>query len=136
MSVEPGLRPLSPNASYSCNMQQAGDPGHSNLYVKGLPPDVDQGTLQQLFQAYGAIESCRIVRDVNTGVSKGYGFCKLSSREDAEKAIRAINGSSIRNHVLEVKYADVDAGPAPLGACLPLAERYYVSSIWALLRRP
>ena len=117
-------------------MQQSGEPGHSNLYVKGLPPDVDQGTLQQLFQAYGAIESCRIVRDVNTGVSKGYGFCKLSAREDAEKAIKAINGSSIRNHVLEVKYADVDAGPAPLGAIWALTERYYISRNRPQLRRP
>jgi RNA recognition motif-containing protein len=86
------------------------------LYVKGLPTELDQGTLQQLFQAYGAIESCRIVRDVNTGVSKGFGFVKFSTVQNAEDAIREVNGSTIRDHILEVKFADVDAGPAPLGA--------------------
>jgi splicing factor 1 len=95
-------------------------PQHSNLYVKGLPPELDQGTLQQLFQTFGAIESCRIVQDKITGLSKGYGFVKFSSVQSAQQAIDGLNGSTLGEHSLEVKFADTDAGPSPLGklSCL------------------
>lgn len=88
---------------------------HSNLYIKGLPLELEQGELQQLFQIFGAIESCRIVRDMSTGLSKGYGFVKFSAVQNAVDAIKGLNGSTLGSNQVEVKFADVDIGPAPLG---------------------
>ena len=96
-------------------MQPSGHPAHSNLYVKGLPSELEQGELQQLFQIFGAIESCRIVRDMSTGASKGYGFVKFSTVQNAIDAIKGLNGSTLGSNQVEVKFADVDIGPAPLG---------------------
>ena len=96
-------------------MQPNGHPAHSNLYVKGLPPELEQGELQQLFQIFGAIESCRIVRDMSTGVSKGYGFVKFSAVQNAVDAIKGLHGSTLGASTVEVKLADVDIGPAPSG---------------------
>ena len=96
-------------------MQPNGHPAHSNLYVKGLPLELEQGELQQLFQIFGAIESCRIVRDMSTGVSKGYGFVKFSAVQNAVDAIKGLHGSTLGSSTVEVKLADVDIGPAPSG---------------------
>lgn len=126
-------------------MQPNGHPAHSNLYVRGLPPELSQGDLQQLFQVFGAIEAVRLVREQSTGVSKGFGFVKFSTLEvrrllrefcryhcngvniacgslarcvlvqDAVEAIQAMHGSTLGSATIEVKFADVDLGTAPSG---------------------
>ncbi|KAK9790968.1 hypothetical protein WJX73_007835 [Symbiochloris irregularis] len=83
---------------------------HSNLYVRNLSPEVDQAVLQQLFQPYGQIESCRIVKNARTHASKGYGFVKYSSVESAHSAIQHLHGVLYGGGILEVKFADADAG--------------------------
>lgn len=89
----------------------AGGPSHSNIFIRGLPASLDQATLQQLFQSFGAIESCRVQKDQVTGLSKGYGFVKYASIEAAEHAIKSLDGSSLGGSQIQVKFAssDVDA---------------------------
>ena len=88
-----------------------GGPNHSNVFIRGLPASLDQSTLQQLFQSFGAIESCRVQKDQLTGHSKGYGFVKFVTIEAAEHAIQSLDGSSLSGSQIQVKYAssDVDA---------------------------
>ena len=88
---------------------------HANLYVRNLPTDLDEGTLQQLFQSFGALEDCRVVKEASNGVSRGYGFVKFSSVPAAEAAIKALNGATLSSNVLEVRFAEMDAVPALLG---------------------
>ena len=58
-------------------------PKHSNLYVWSIPRDMDERQLSTLFQKFGTVESCTIMRDVQTKQSKGYGFVKYVKFEDA-----------------------------------------------------
>ena len=89
----------------------AGGASHSNVFIRGLPASLDQLTLQQLFQSFGAIESCRLQKDQLTGQSKGYGFVKFASIEAAEHAIQSLDGSSLSGSQIQVKFAssDIDA---------------------------
>ena len=89
----------------------AGGPSHSNVFIRGLPASLDQLTLQQLFQSFGAIESCRLQKDPSTGQSKGYGFVKFATIEAAEHAIKSLDGSSLSGSQIQVKFAssDIDA---------------------------
>lgn len=88
---------------------------HANLYVRNLPTDLDEGTFQQLFQSFGALECCRVVREASSGKSCGYGFVKFSCVSSAEAAIKGVNGARLRSNILQVKFADMDAGPSPTG---------------------
>lgn len=54
-------------------------PGHSNLYVKNLPEDVTEQQLEALFRVYGGVDSCRLVRNLKTGASRGYGFVRYKT---------------------------------------------------------
>ena len=44
---------------------------HSNVYVKNLSEDVDELTLKGVFDKFGAVESCCVIRDVSTNSSRG-----------------------------------------------------------------
>ena len=62
-----------------------------NVYVKNLPPEMDEEGLQNEFQACGEITSVRVMRD-NRGQSKRFGFVMFSTHEEAENAIRLKHG--------------------------------------------
>lgn len=87
-----------------------GEATHSNLYVRNLTAEVDEGLLQRFFSPFGQIESCRIVKNARTQASKGYGFVKFGSVESAQDAIAQLNGTACAGSLLEVKFADADAG--------------------------
>ena len=91
---------------------------HSNLYIRNLGPEVDEAFLHQLFSPYGAIDSCRIVKNARTHTSKGYGFVKYSSVESAQEAIKHLNATQCGGSILEVKFADADAGRQGSGRLL------------------
>ncbi|KAL3133214.1 hypothetical protein ABBQ38_007101 [Trebouxia sp. C0009 RCD-2024] len=96
--------------------------GHSNLYVKNLPANVDEPALWQLFSRCGTIEAARVVRS-KAQASKGYGFVKFQHVQQAVDAIRTFNGFALNNHPLEVKFADQDAGP-PLSELASLFAQF------------
>lgn len=52
---------------------------HSNLYVKNIPEDVTEDQLTALFRVYGTVDSCRLVRNLKTGASRGYGFVRYNT---------------------------------------------------------
>ena len=61
---------------------------HSNVYVKNLSEDVDELTLKGVFDKFGAVESCCVIRDVSTNSSRGFGFVKFVQVHQAEAAIK------------------------------------------------
>ncbi len=78
----------------------------AKLYVGNLSFDTTDDSLQQLFVSNGyTIESARVIRDMNSGRSRGFGFVEMGSAEDAAKAIAQLNGFSLDGRALQVNEA-------------------------------
>ncbi|URE19304.1 CBS domain [Musa troglodytarum] len=75
-----------------------------NLYLKNLDDSIGDDNLRELFSGFGAIASCKIMRDKN-GASKGSGFVAFQSPEDASRALLEMNGKMIGNKPLYVALA-------------------------------
>ncbi|MBK9062743.1 MAG: RNA-binding protein [Acidobacteria bacterium] len=74
------------------------------LYVGNLPYSVNDNVLRSTFEAYGAVESARVISDRETGQSKGFGFVEMADG-DAQKAMSALNGQELDGRALRVNEA-------------------------------
>jgi polyadenylate-binding protein len=61
------------------------------LHVRSLPTDMKDSTLRELFEPFGTVTDVKVVQDRETGVGKGYGFVRMSTAEEAEKAVEGMN---------------------------------------------
>jgi RNA recognition motif-containing protein len=77
----------------------------SKIYVGGLPYSATEQELNSLFAAHGSVESARVITDKFTGQSRGFGFVEMSSGEEANKAISALNGTQMGGRTLTVNEA-------------------------------
>jgi RNA recognition motif-containing protein len=77
----------------------------NKLYVGNLSYEVQDRDLQQLFAQYGTVSSARVVMDRDTGRSKGFGFVEMSTDEEAEASISALNGHEVGGRALTVNEA-------------------------------
>ena len=75
------------------------------LYVGNLAYGVSDGDLQQLFEAYGTVQSVQVIMDRDTGRSKGFGFVEMGSDQEAQAAIAALNGKEVDGRSLTVNEA-------------------------------
>ena len=75
------------------------------LYVGNLSYDVTSSDLEQMFTAHGAVRSAEVIQDRETGRSKGFGFVEMSSDEEAQAAIAALNGQQSGGRTLTVNEA-------------------------------
>ena len=66
---------------------------NKKLYVGGLAYSVTDSQLQSLFASHGTVETAKVIMDRDTDRSRGYGFVEMSTQEEAEKAIAALNGT-------------------------------------------
>jgi RNA recognition motif-containing protein len=78
---------------------------NKKLYVGSLPYTTTEDELRSLFEAYGPIDSVRIVVDKMTGRSKGFGFVEMTNAEDAKRAVEEMNGSQLGGRTLIVNDA-------------------------------
>jgi len=75
------------------------------LYVGNLAYAVTDSDLQQLFGAHGTVQSAQVIMDRDTGRSKGFGFVEMSSDQEAQAAIAALNGKEVDGRNLTVNEA-------------------------------
>ena len=75
------------------------------LYVGNLSYDVTDDELRELFAAHGTVESANVIMDRSTNRSKGFGFVEMSTDEEAQAAIDALNGSEHSGRTLTVNEA-------------------------------
>ena len=75
------------------------------LYVGNLSYNVDSSELEQLFGQHGQVVSAQIINDRDTGRSKGFGFVEMSSDDEADAAITALNGQQHGGRALTVNEA-------------------------------
>ena len=66
------------------------------ILIGELPYDFTSLNLKELFKKAGKVKSASIIIDQNTGYSKGFGFVRMSSKEEAQKAIEILNESKIK----------------------------------------
>ncbi|MFQ5849531.1 MAG: RNA recognition motif domain-containing protein [Candidatus Binatia bacterium] len=78
---------------------------NNKLYVGGLPYSTTERQLEEIFSAYGTVESARVITDKFTGRSRGFGFVEMSSGEEAQKAVEALNGTQLDGRTLTVNEA-------------------------------
>ena len=76
-----------------------------NLYVGNLPYEVDEKELQDLFARAGAVESVNVMRDQASGRARGFAFVEMSTDEEAQNAITALNGTQVGGRNLTVNEA-------------------------------
>jgi RNA recognition motif-containing protein len=75
------------------------------LYVGNLPYQTDETELQELFASAGTVESVSVVRDKATGRPRGFAFVEMSTEEEAQKAISALNSYQLGGRGLTVNEA-------------------------------
>jgi RNA recognition motif-containing protein len=76
-----------------------------NLYIGNLSWGVTEGELQQAFEAYGEVTSCKIVKDKMTNRSKGFAFVEMPNDEEGNAAIAALNGRDLKGRAINVNEA-------------------------------
>jgi RNA recognition motif-containing protein len=75
------------------------------LYVGNLAYSVSGSDLEQLFAAFGAVQSAEVIEDRQSGRSKGFGFVEMGSDEEAQAAIQGLHGKEHDGRPLTVNEA-------------------------------
>ena|SRR5690242_6962046 len=76
------------------------------LFVAGLPYDLDDAELEEIFEKFGKIISAKVSIDRETGKSRGFGFVQMEKEADAKEAIEHLNDISLGKKPLVVKAAE------------------------------
>lgn len=74
----------------------------SVVYVGGLSEDASDDYLRALLEAYGVVAHAAVIRYKHSGKSAGYGFVQLSSREEALRAVAALDGTRLGDNRLRL----------------------------------
>ena len=77
-----------------------------NLFVAGLPYDLDDDELMEIFEKFGAVNSAKVAMDRETGKSRGFGFVDMKNDAEAKDAIENLNDISLGKKPLVVKQAE------------------------------
>ena len=133
----------------------ARNPG-SNLFVTGIHPRLTEADVSRLFEKYGDVEGCSIMKDPHTQESRGFGFVKMITAEQADAAKEGLQGENIEGRTLSIEKARRARprtptpgkyfGPPKRGMCrlasllhqgslLMSSRRFSRASTWRTLRR-
>ena len=82
-----------------------------NIFVGSLPFSIEEADLRESFEAYGAVDSVKIITDKFTGRSKGFGFVEMPNDAEAQKAIDELNGATVQGRAIVVNKSE----PKPEG---------------------
>ncbi len=76
------------------------------LLIRNLDRNTSEVELQKLFAAHGTVQSCTLVMDQQSGLSKGFGFVEMPKAGEAKIAMKQLNGKTIAGQTIRVKKAD------------------------------
>lgn len=77
----------------------------SNLFVTGIHPSLTEEEVTRLFERFGAVEKCNIMRDPHTRDSRGFGFVKMVTAEEADAAKDGLQGEVYEGRTLSIEKA-------------------------------
>lgn len=75
------------------------------IYVGDLDYGVTEDALKAAFSEFGEVSSVNIVKDNFSGMSKGFGFIEMPDNSEADKAIKALNGSLLEERRIKISQA-------------------------------
>lgn len=76
-----------------------------NIYVGNLSYEVTEEDLKQAFEAFGQVESAKLIKDMYSGRSRGFGFVEMPSNEEGESAISNLDGTTLKDRTIKVSKA-------------------------------
>src|SRR6187431_1723363 len=85
------------------------------IFVAGLPYDLDDAELEEIFEKFGKVVSAKVAMDRETGKSKGFGFVEMPNDAEAKDAIESLNDISLGKKPLIVKQAEDKPGGSSQG---------------------
>lgn len=71
-----------------------------NIFVGNLSRDVTEDDLQKAFEAFGQVKSVKVIKDLFSGESKGFGFVEMQAKAEAQSAINGLNGKELKDERL------------------------------------
>jgi hypothetical protein len=77
----------------------------SNLFVTGIHPSLSEEEVTRLFEKYGEVEQCNIMRDPHTKESRGFGFVKMVTSDQADAAKEGLQGEVHQGRTLSIEKA-------------------------------
>jgi len=85
---------------------------HFHIFVGDLSNEVNDEVLQQAFSAFGTISEARVMWDMKTGRSRGYGFVAFRDRADADKALTSMDGEWLGSRAIRCNWANQKGQPS------------------------
>jgi RNA recognition motif-containing protein len=76
-----------------------------NIFVGSLSFNATDDDVRQLFEAYGAVDTVKIITDRETGRARGFGFVEMPNSREAQTAIQGLQGKEIGGRALNVNEA-------------------------------
>lgn len=85
------------------------------LYIGGLAYSVTEQELETLFAEYGKVTSSAVIKDRDSGQSKGFGFIEMADDAEAKAAMAALNGKDVSGRSIMVNEARPQEDRRPSG---------------------
>lgn len=76
-----------------------------NIYVGNLPHATSEEELREAFEEFGTVDKAAIIKDRDTGRSRGFGFVEMPDQDEAAAAIENMNGAELGGRTLTVNEA-------------------------------
>lgn len=76
-----------------------------NIYVGNISRDVTESDLKEAFGPFGTVQSAAIIKEKFSGEPRGFGFVEMPNKDEAEKAIAALNGTDLKGRNLTINEA-------------------------------
>ena len=80
------------------------------IFVGNLSYNVTEADLRYAFEVFGQVVSVTVIKDKQSGRSKGFGFVEMPVQAEAQSAIAALNGKSLKNRMITVNKARPHSG--------------------------
>lgn len=101
------------NWAYQSNQANKEDTtNHFHIFVGDLSNEVNDEVLTQAFSAFGSVSEARVMWDMKTGRSRGYGFVAFRDRADAEKALSSMDGEWLGSRAIRCNWANQKGQPS------------------------
>ena len=76
-----------------------------NIYIGNLGLGTTEDDLKAAFEAYGEVDTVKVIKDNYTGTSKGFGFVEMTDNDEARSAITGLNNKEFKGKTLTVNTA-------------------------------